>query len=436
MDSAPNKNKLPSILTECDTFCNMSYIYEMHNLDCCLCKPTNSEIGFIKISKFPECDIWHSFSYILNSLCTLGSALGYIFTIEDDKPIIYIGISSNLYLHECIDIIYNGLSNMFSNINPTILTPEQSTTLLSKVFSTNMNAISSVSTIPGDTQRPILNNFSDIMPYKDEFYLLLLATPCAYTDIVDWLTKLRLLSSTLTNFSIEERAFVNTITRGSSAGSSTSLTSTNGRSNSSTENCGSAVNYAEYTNLSPSTSLPICEKNNVNLSLVANQGKGHNSNTGTSCTKGCSDSDAKTKGCNDQSSTNHTETTRLGFIFKNKNIIDAIDKIDKLIIRLQDLTSYSSMNFCAYVLSPNVSITATASNVYLGCSNPPSIPVPIHTNMWTSDSVEFGPVLDSLSQFTHPHFTFNYGSKPYESTEVTSSHIISTYELMNSLYFI
>ncbi len=436
MDSAPNKNRLQSLLTEFDTICSMSYIYDMHNLDSHLYKPDNSQIGFIKINKFPKCDIWHSFCHILNTLGTLDSTMGYIFTVEDTEPIIYIGISSSLYLNECIDTIYNGLINMFYNIKPSILTTEESNILLTKVFSSNINSLSCISTIPGDNPQPILNNFIDMMGSKNEFYLLLLANPCSYSDITNWISKLRCLSSNLTSFSVENRSFVNTITKGSSAGSSNSFTSTNGHSKASTDSCGAATNFAEYTNLSPSTSIPICDKNNVNLGLLLNKGKGHNNNSSNSCTNGCSDSDSKTKGCTDQSSTNHTETTKLGFIFENKNIISSIELIDQVIVRLQTLTSYSSIHFCAYVLSPKISTTAMASNIYLGCSNPPVHVLPIHANMYTSDCIQYEYILDSLRQFKHPNFTLNYGSKYSTNINVPPTHIISTYELMNTLYFI
>ncbi len=436
MDSAPNKNRLQSLLTEFDTMCNMSYIYDMHNLDTSLSKSDNTQIGFIKINKFPECDIWHSFCYILNSLCTLDSTIGYIFTIEDADPIIYIGISSELYLNECIDTIYNGLINMFYNIKPSILTTEQSNTLLSKIFSSNINSLSSISTIPGDSSRPILNNFFDMMGSKNEFYLLLLATPCSYNDITDWISKLRYLSSNLTSFSIENRSFVSTITKGSSAGSSNSFTCTNGHSQAATDSCGYSTNFAEYTNLTPSTTIPICDKNNLNLSLLSNKGQGHSHNNSNSCTNGCSDSDSKTKGCNDQSSTNHTETSKLGFIFENKNIISSIERINQVIIRLQTLTSYSSMHFCAYVLSPKISNTAMASNIYLGCSNPAVHILPIHVNMYTKDCMQYQYILDSLRQFKHPSFTINSSNKYSANLSVPPTHIISTSELMNTLYFI
>ncbi len=436
MDNAPNKSKLQALLAECNSLCDMSYIYDMHTLNNCLFKPDNSHIGFIKIYKFPESDSWHSFCYILNSLCTLGATMGYILTIEDDDPIIYIGISSNLYLNECLDILYNGLINMFYNINPSILTREQCDTLLSKIFSPNIKAVSSVSTIPGDSSQPILNNFIDMMGCKNEFYLLLLATPCSYNNITNLMSSLRDLSSNLTSLSIENRSFVNTITKSSSAGSSNSFTSTNGHSNASTQSYGSAINYAEYTNITPSTSLPICDKNNLNLSLLSNKGRGNNNNCSNSCTNGCSDSDSNTKGCNDQSSTNRTETTKLSFITENKNIISSIDRINLVINRLQTLTSYSSFHFCAYVLSPKVFSTAMASNIYLGCSNPAAHILPVHTNMWTSESTAFEYMMTSLKQFKHPNFTLNSYYKYASTMEVSPTHVVSSYELMNSLYFI
>ena len=454
MDNVPNKNQLQSLFAECDILCDMSYMYEMHNLDIYASKLSNSEIGFIKIDKFPECEIWYSFCYVLNSFSSLGSSLGYIFTIDNNKPIIYIGISSNLYLFESLEIIYKGLLNIFPNISPSVLTPTESETLISKVFSPDTKAISSVSTIPGESQVPILNNFNQMMGTHDEFYLLLLATPCPYSYISQNLSRLRQLSSSLTQFSIENRSFSHTLTKASSAGSSNSLTCTNGHSHSLTDTCGSAANYAEYTNFNPSTSVPVCSKTNVNVSLVSNQGKGHNNNTSNTCTKAGSDSDTKTNSSNDQSSTNLTESSKLSFIFQNKTIINSLERIEKLILRFQSLTSYSSMNFCAYVLSPQISSTAMASNIYLGCSNPPHELLPMHTNMWTDNYSDFDGILESLKHFTHPSFTLNNNSR-YKSylasnflnsntsingisntSDITPSHIISTSELMKSLYFI
>ncbi len=431
MDCAPNKNRLPSLLKEVDTLCDMKYMYELTALNNPLLESLTSNIGFIEIHSFPTSDIWESFSYIINSLCTLNSTLGYIFTAEKGEPIIYIGISSSSYLNESINTVYEGLINMFPGITPYILTPMENNYLLNKVFSTNNNSISSISCIPKISDIPILNTFSKLMGCNSEFYLFLLATPCPYKDISARLNKLRFLVSELSQFSIENRACSSSVSKSSSATSSNSLTCTTGHSLSDNNTCGSALNFAEYTNLTPTTSIPLLENRNMNISLLANKGKGTSNNASHTDIKVCSDSDSKTNSSNDQSSTNRSEGSKLNFVFQNKVVASAIDRIDALITRYQSLTSYSSMYFSAYALSPNISTTTRSGNIYLGCAHTSSTTLPTHINMWTDESPGFDYILGSLRDFKYPSFTLNNGFGP-----INSSHIISTSELMSTLYFI
>ena len=422
---------LESAIAKYEELVNSPYLYELTHFPVCSSNASCPSIGFIKIQGFPTSTTFGTFSYVLNALASLNITIGYCLQVSGGQLFIYMGIKGQEYDQTGLDILNNGLLQTFPDIQITTLSPEENIQLLDQLFhSYEYTSLATISVVPDAPTTPILTTFNKLMGTSEDYVLFLLATPVSRCTINLILSELISLYDTLSGFIQRNHVTAKGLSKNSSNTIIQTTTETNGNSTTETNSSGNANNRSQYTNITPSTSLPLPNNRSLGISILCNKSSGCASNEGYSMANGCTNSKAVSYCTNYLHATNRTDNTSLSFAIQNKYVIDAIARLNVLISRYNTLLSLPTFQFGAYFLAPKLATTTRGAYTYLGSTNASPNISPMVVNLWDTCSEHVKDLLMALQNFDQPTF------KSCSTDEcVFSTTFISGIELTNTLYF-
>lgn len=424
---------LDDALTKFEQLANSPYLYELTHFPICSSVKHSSCISFIQIKGFPSTEVYKTFSYVLNALNSLKTAIGYVLQVHHEQLSIYIGIEGTGYHPSAFKTLQKGLTQTFNGIEFRELTSEENAYLLQTLFTpSDYIALSAISVIPNaDAKPPILSSFNELMGKTEDFVLFLLATPMQNSHLQLILKELIYLSNVLSSFTQGTHSATRGLSKNASTTITRSNTETNSKSATETNTSGSSHNSAQYSNLSSSTSVSLANNKSVGFSLLCNKASGFTSNNGLSCAEGLTRSDASSYSNSQLTATNVTENEAITFSAQNKHVIDAIAYLNSLIARYTTLLRSPPFEFGAYLFAPCISTVARGAYTYLGSANNTSSTIgPSVVNLW-DDPNSLCCLLEELRCFKHPYFKLC----PSEEC-IPSTTIINSLELINTLYFV
>ena len=427
-----DKCLLDDALSKFNQLVNSPYLYELTHFPICSSVNPSSCISFIQIKGFPSTQIYKTFSYILNALNSLKTAIGYVLQVHDEQLSIYTGIEGTGYHPSAFKMLQKGLTQTFNGIELYELTPKENACLLETLFKPNHYiAFSAISVIPNaDSTPPILSSFNELMGTTEDFVLFLLATPMQTAHLQLILNELIDLSNVLSSFTQGTHSATRGLSKNASTTITRSNTETNSKSATETNTSGSSRNSAQYSNLSSSTAVSLENNKSVGFSLLCNKASGFTSNNGLSCAEGLTRSDASSYSNSQLSATNVTENEAITFSAQNKQVIDAIAHLNLLITRYTNLLRLPTFEFGAYLFAPCISTVARGAYTYLGTAHHTTSTLgPSVVNLW-DDADSLCCLLQELQCFKHPYFKLCPSEECLPSTT-----IINSLEFINTLYF-
>ena len=422
---------LDEALARYEELVNSPYLYELTHFPVCPSTPTSSCIGFIQIEGFPTSTTYGTFSYVLNALASLNITIGYSLQVIKEQLFIYIGIKGQQYYDAALELLRTGLTQTFPGIQITQLTAEQSCQLLEQLFNPSQYcSVGTISVIPDTPSKPILTTFDTLMGKTSDYVLFLLVNPVSPCNIRLILNELISLYDIFSGFTQGNHGMTTGLSKNTSTTIVRTTTETNGTSSTETHSSGDANNASAYTNITPSTSLPLPDNRALNISILCNKTNGHSYTTGLSMANGCTASEAISQAAHNQRATNHTNNESLTVVIQNKYVIDAIARLNTLISRYTNLLSLPAFEFGAYLLAPKLATTTRGAYTYLGSSNASPTISPMVVNLWDACHSDFYNVLKTLQNFNQPTFKSCLAEEC-----VSSTTIISGIEFTNTLYF-
>ena len=422
---------LESAIAKYEELVNSPYLYELTHFSVCSSHSSCPYIGFLKVQGFPASTTFGTFSYVLNALASLNITIGYYLQVSAGQLFIYIGIKGQEYDQTGLEILNNGLLQTFPDIQITMLSPEENIQLLDELFhSYEYTSLATISVVPDAPTTSILTTFNKLMGMAEDYVLFLLATPVSRCTINFILSELMSLYDTLSGFIQRNHSTAKSLSKNSSHTIIQTTTETNGNSSTETNSSGNANNMSQYTNITPSTSLPLPNNRSLGISVLCNKGSGCASNESYSMANGCTNSESFSYCTHCLHATNRTDNTSLSFTIQNKYVMDAIARLNVLISRYNTLLSLPTFQFGAYFLAPKLATTTRGAYTYLGSTNASSNISPMVVNLWDTSSKHVEDLLMALQNFHQPTF------KACSTDEcVSSTTFISGIELTNTLYF-
>lgn len=178
--------------------------------------------------------------------------------------------------------------------------------------------------------------------------------------------------------------------------------------------------------------------------LIGSKTKGTQRSSGTNGSEADTTSDAISEGEQETSQESKTKTLSknigsgrtLSFSVENRTVKGVLDSIDTQLERLKLCGSYGAFSSCTYVLTNNVNVNTLASGLFNALISGEKSNIQVSkVNTWgLNDSdenvLDLKTILESLSHFTHPHFT-DFSN----SIEFTPASLISGKELSIQMGF-
>ncbi|WP_069999744.1 hypothetical protein [Cellulosilyticum sp. I15G10I2] len=434
MQNLRNEDLLNEVLSKCKMIVDKNYFNNIHELTFCSSPSKEGCIRLLKIEILTAPISPEFFTFVLNALGNLQEVFGYILKSFEDTLILYVGLKTAKSMCTAIDILKNGLKNSYPNSKFRELSPKESSLILEDLFDPNVyHALSSAIVIPNNTSAsnaPINQKLVDLMGSED-FVAFFLASALTYSQIQCFIYELKELYTKLSSFSESDYGFSHSlakntavhITKSTAENSSATCSENNGSEN--------AKSASKYTLITPAAIIPLENLRTFSISIALNETCGIANvalqSVGKSETKGCTVTNTKLH----INSSTHTNSDSLSYTTQNKFVIELLEKIDALILRLTLASGDPFFCFGAYFLSPSSATSIRAASTYLGLAKDNTLNIEdTFINTWEDCDSIFPNLLDSLRHFNQ--LSFEVGSK---NECITTTTIINASELVNTFYF-
>lgn len=429
-----NHNQLKEALAKFEALVHKICFTELNCLPVCDLKPCLHTIKLIKIETLTTSTGASFYLYVLNALGGLKNTIGYILHSSPTNLCFYIGLKGADNCCTALKLLENGLKATFPNSKFKELSPKESSALLQRLFNPeDCGCLSSAIVVPNHTDvthAPILENFTMLMS-KEEYTALFLASPIDRCEMRLLLEELTCLFDCLSCFSQATHNFLHGLSKNGSNSSSICKTESNSLSCTETNSSSFTCNDSAYTNITPSTALPLANTRSLNISVSSNKTEGHASSNTESCSE-CKTrhfSEAKTSHCLNATTINDNES--ITFSSQNKEVQDILAKLTLLIARLKANLDTPFFDFAAYFLSPCPETSLRAAYTYVGLAKDTTLNLEeSFINTWHHSSSDFITITGELAQFNHPVFL----TSP-DCHEIIGATPITSSELLNTLTF-
>lgn len=430
----PFEEELYTALKEFDFLVNKDYLNQLNChilMPCASCKDC---ILLFKVNSLTATTTSLFFTYVFNALASLGTTIGFILNRCHGTLNFYISLRVHSAPAISREILMQGFTATFS---PSQLVPlDQSTTeaLLCNLFSPSTScALTSAIVIPNNTtaaNTPILEKFSALFPCEN-FTALFLATPIKPCKIQESIVQLVDLFNVLSQFNQANHSISKGLARNSSCTLTKNHTKTCGDSRTHTNNSGNGSSTACYTNVTPSTVVPLGNSSrSVNLSMTLNHATGTNSSDAHSIANGQNNSHAHGGSKSNMDATNLTDNNTFAYSKQNKAVADALAELTTLITRFSSASNDAFFCFNAFFLAPLISTTIRAAYTYTGLAKDATLNLaPVAINTWPNSDPAFLPLITELQHLRIPRFNMPSSKSFKACATITSS------ELLNTFYF-
>lgn len=431
----PLEQQFSSTLHQCNECIQKDHLNNLERATLCTTKKFQNQILLFKINHFTTSTTSQYFTYVFNALASLNTTIGIILERHKSTLNFYLGLSIDPPNTTSCEIFAQGFASTFLNSKITAYNAEESKTLLNNLFCLeHISSITSTIVIPDNTNADAdstLQKFSSLFP-SENYVALFLASPTdcnenknnlnTFLDLFDSLSQFQQSNFSCGNIVAHNKSCTLTATQSSS--SSNSCTNTNSSST------GSSA--ANYTNISPSTTVPLGNSTRVvNMSATFNEAIGSNQGTSQSQAKGNTEGCSNGKSEANMNATNLSDSSSISFCRQNKLITTDLSIVSNFITRLTDNTNNAMFCFNAFFFAPLASTTIRAGYTYAGLAKDTSFYLePTFVSTWPSTHCNFRSLLKELRHFQIPKFKLPRGSKSFKAcTTITSS------ELLNTFYF-
>ena len=396
----PFEHQLSSALKQYNYFVQKDYLNNLNCATLCHCTDEQDSILLFKINKFSASTTSNFFTYVFNALATLTTTIGFILENTNGTLNFYVGLDVADSTTISSEIFVQGFLATFPDSEITSFSQQDSKNLLSDLLDPdNFSAITSTIVIPNNTDStisPILQHLTALLT-SENYVALFLANPMGLCENEDLLDTLTCLFNTLSQFQ---------------------------------HNCSHGSSAAAYTNISPSTSVPLGDScRTVNISTTFNHAASTNQGTShatANCnTNGCSEGNSESK----MDATNLTDNTTIIYSKQNKIAMDALARLTALIARLTANSNNPLFSFSAFFLAPLTSTSIRAGYTYAGLAKDPTLNLePAFVTTWSSNHAIYLPLLNNLKHFHIPHFNLPCLSKSFKAcTPITSTELLNTF---------
>lgn len=429
----PFSEDLYAALKQFDFLVNKEYLSQ---LNCATISPhadSKECILLFKVKTFTTAAAYSFFTYVFNALASLETTIGFILNRYGKTLDFYIGLRIQSSPPVSSEILMQGFVNTFSASELSPLNQADSKALLLKLFSPNASAaLTSTIVIPNNAAHTsLLEKFSSLFTQED-YTALFLAAPIKPCEIQEHIDDLIDLFNTLSQFTQANCSLCKTLANNKSCTLTENHTKTCGTSCTQTNNSSQGSSVAHYTNISPSTTVPLGEsKRVVNMSMTLNHADGCNQSGGSSTAKGETHSCAHGDSEANLRATNVGTNKTLVYTKQNKAVADAISELTNLIARFSNTSTDAFFCFSAFFLAPLMSTTIRAGYTYAGLASDSSSNLePLFINTWPNCSPIYSALITELQHFHLPSFHLPCDHQSFKAcTTITST------ELLNTFYF-
>lgn len=431
----PFEHQLSSALKQYNYLVQKDYL---NNLNCATlyhCNDEQAHILLFKINKFSASTTSNFFTYVFNALASLKATIGLILENNNGTLNFYVGLNVTDSATISSEIFVQGFLATFPDSEIESFSQVDSKNLLADLFAPDhFSAITSTIVIPNNTDStvsPILQHLTSLLTAED-YVALFLAEPMCPCENEDLLDTLISLFNTLSQFQQANLNCFKGVAHNKSCTLATNQSSSCSNACTNTDNCSHGTSKSSYTNISPSTTVPLGDSSRtVNIGTTFNHANGANEGTSHATAKcntnSCSEGNSESK----MNATNLTDNTTIIYSKQNKIAMDALARLTTLITRLTTNSNNPLFAFNAFFLAPLTSTSIRAGYTYAGLAKDTTLNLePAFVTTWPSDNCTFLPLLNTLRhlqipQFNLPHFTKRFNA----CTSITSA------ELLNTFYF-
>ena len=292
----PFEHQLSSALKQYNYFVQKDYLNNLNCATLCHCTDEQDSILLFKINKFSASTTSNFFTYVFNALATLTTTIGFILENTNGTLNFYVGLDVADSTTISSEIFVQGFLATFPDSEITSFSQQDSKNLLSDLLDPdNFSAITSTIVIPNNTDStisPILQHLTALLT-SENYVALFLANPMGLCENEDLLDTLTCLFNTLSQFQQANLNCFKGVAHNKSCTLATNQSSSCSKSCTNTDNCSHGSSAAAYTNISPSTSVPLGDScRTVNISTTFNHAASTNQGTShatANCnTNGCS----------------------------------------------------------------------------------------------------------------------------------------------------
>ncbi len=429
----PFEHELTSALKQFDFLINRDYLRKLNHFTLSPCVNHKDCLLLFKINTLTLPTTYTFFTYVLNALASLETTIAFILTQHKGILHFYIGLKISTVPNISAEILMQGFASTFSPNELTSLDQKESELLLKQLFSpNNSTALTSAIIVPNNTSptnTPLLKNFSSLFTHED-YTALFLATPAPPCHLQKHTEDLIQLFNTLSQFSQANHNLFKGIAHNTCCTLTNNRTDTCGDSCTLTDSSNCGASTAAYTNLSPSTAVPLGNSSrSINVSMTFNHATGNNETNSTSVAKGNNNSHSQGDSESNLDGTNVTDNKTLIYTKQNKAVSDALTELTALITRFSNTGSNTFFYFNAFFLAPLMSTTIRAGYTYAGLatdSNPSLEPVFINT--WSHCDADYTSLLSQLQCLHLPYFNLPHSSKTIRAcSTITSTELLNTF---------
>lgn len=430
----PFEQDLHTALQEFDFLVNKDYFNQLNCYPLVPCANCKDCILLFKVNSLTSTTTSSFFTYVFNALASLGTTIGFILNRCNNTLDFYISLRVHSAPHISREILMQGFAATFPPSQLIPLDPTATETLLCKLFSPSTScALTSAIVIPNTTtteNTPILEKFSSLFP-SENFTALFLASPIKPCKIQESITQLVDLFSTLSQFNQSNHSISKGLARNSSCTLTKNHTKTCGDSRTHTDNSGNGNSTACYTNVTPSTVVPLGDSSrSVNISMTLNHATGTNSSDAHSIARGENNSHAHGGSKANMDATNLTNNNTIAYSKQNKAVADALTELTTLITRFSNASNDAFFCFNAFFLAPLISTTIRAGYTYVGLAKDAALNLaPVAINTWPNSDPAFLPLITELQHLRIPRFNLPSSRLFKACATITPS------ELLNTFYF-
>lgn len=429
----PFSEDLQIALEQFDYLVNKDYLLQLNDAAVSPSADSKDCILLFKVKTFKAATTYSFFAYVFNALASLETTIGFILNRHKEKLNFYIGLRIHSSPPVSREILMEGFANTFPSSELSPLDQTDCEALLLKLFSPNSSACLTSAVVIPDTaaNTPLLETFSSLFT-KEDYTALFLAAPAKPYEIQECINDCIDLFNTLSQFTQANYSLFKGIANNKSCTLTENHTKTCGDSCTKTNNSSQGCSVAHYTNISPSTTVPLGASNRViNMSMTLNHADGSNQSGGNSTAKGETHSCAHGDSEANLRATNVANNKTLIYTQQNKAVADAISELTKLIARLGGAGTDAFFRFSAFFLAPLMSTTIRAGYTYAGLASDSSLNLePIFINTWPNCDPAYSALLTELQHFHIPCFSLSPDCHHFKAcTTITST------ELLNTFYF-